>query len=376
MFECVQIITPSVVADKVSPKDVAVSTTRIFTFATAASFQNATSFETYWTADTGTTSSSVTLTPTWTTNGNQGTLISASFPQISTVAGTALIKVVGVNAGNSAIKSDFMSIKVYAQPTAITLSKSTCSVQLCDLVVTVVPAYVSMSSKLKLTHSTGSEAIFSPSAVTAGTMTMQLRSLLLGTYTATVSVDGTDYASPTASLTTTDPGPIKVCFMFLSGFGDYGWTYSHNTARLALEKEYSGAIVTSYKQYIPEPPFGANVNAGTASMDANTKKCYDAFKAFADEGCGLIIGTSFGYMDVMLNLSLSYPSNIKWLHISGYKTSSTLSTGFARMYQTRYLAGLVAGGQLALEPTPTCIAYVAAFSYIAEVVRQVNDDPT
>ena len=130
---------------------------------------------------------------------------------------------------------------------------------------------------------------------------------------------------------------------------------------------FSGAVETSYVAYVPEPEFGADISTGLAGQGPNMLKCYNAFKKLADEECDLIVGTSFGYMDVMQNLSLVYPASTKWLHISGYKTSPTMSTGFARMYQTRYLAGVIAGGQMALESNPTCIAYVAAFDFIAEV---------
>ena len=41
------------------------------------------------------------------------------------------------------------------------------------------------------------------------------------------------------------------------------------------------------------------------------------------------------------------------------------------MYQTRYLSGIVAGGQLALDENPSCVAYMAAFP-IPQVIRQLN----
>jgi basic membrane protein A len=85
-----------------------------------------------------------------------------------------------------------------------------------------------------------------------------------------------------------------------------------------------------------------------------------------EERCDLIAAASFGFMDGMVECAAAHPGT-KMLHISGYKTLDNLSTGFIRIYQARFLSGIVAG----MMTTNNTIGYVAAFP-IPEVVRGIN----
>jgi basic membrane protein A len=80
----------------------------------------------------------------------------------------------------------------------------------------------------------------------------------------------------------------------------------------------------------------------------------------------MIFATSFGYMDGMYEVAQEFP-DIYFEHCSGYKTADNMSTYFGRIYQPRYLSGLVAGK---MTKTNT-IGYVAAFP-IPEVIRGIN----
>jgi basic membrane protein A len=80
----------------------------------------------------------------------------------------------------------------------------------------------------------------------------------------------------------------------------------------------------------------------------------------------VIFTTSFGYMDPTLEVAQEFPDVI-FEHCSGYKTADNMATYFGRMYQPRYLSGLVAG-----EMTESnIIGYAAAFP-IPEVIRGIN----
>ena len=64
---------------------------------------------------------------------------------------------------------------------------------------------------------------------------------------------------------------------------------------------------------------------------------------FIGQGYNVIFGTSFGYMDDMLALADEYP-DVVFEHISGYKANDTnFGNTFGRMYEPRYLSGMVAG---------------------------------
>lgn len=75
-----------------------------------------------------------------------------------------------------------------------------------------------------------------------------------------------------------------------------------------------------------------------------------------EEGCNIIFGTSWGYMDTMEALALEYPDVI-FSHGTGYKSNgSNMNNYFGRIYQARYLSGIAAG----LKTETNLVGYVAA----------------
>lgn len=140
---------------------------------------------------------------------------------------------------------------------------------------------------------------------------------------------------------------LKVAVVYIGVPGDAGYTYQHDQGIAALEAEL-GITVTRLEN-IPEG------SESTATFDQ-----------LAAEGYNLIFGTSFGYMDPMLEVSGKYTDKC-FLHATGYKTSPNLGTYFGAAEEARYLSGIAAG---AASPTGK-LGYVAAFP-IPEVVRGLN----
>jgi len=146
-----------------------------------------------------------------------------------------------------------------------------------------------------------------------------------------------------------DSNDVKAAFIYVGPPGDAGWTWAHDQGRSCAEEE-TGAT-TSYVESVPE---------GTADF-ANYAR------DFIDQGYGAIIGTSFGYMDAMEALASENP-DVVFDHVSGYKNNgSNFGNTFGRMYEPRYLSGIVAGSAT----TSGQIGYVAAFP-IPEVIRGIN----
>jgi simple sugar transport system substrate-binding protein len=86
----------------------------------------------------------------------------------------------------------------------------------------------------------------------------------------------------------------------------------------------------------------------------------------AAQGHGLIVATSFGYLEPALRVAAEFPQ-VKFEHAGGWKTAPNLNTYNARYYEGRYLAGLVAGAM-----TRSGIAgYVAGFP-VPEVIQGIN----
>ena len=86
----------------------------------------------------------------------------------------------------------------------------------------------------------------------------------------------------------------------------------------------------------------------------------------ARKGYSVIFGTSYGYMDPMLKVAKDFP-DVKFLHCSGYKNGPNMVNYFGRIYQARYLTGMVAASMTKSGK----LGYVAAFP-IPEVIRGIN----
>ncbi len=85
-----------------------------------------------------------------------------------------------------------------------------------------------------------------------------------------------------------------------------------------------------------------------------------------EQDCKIIIANSFGFGEAVTAAAEKNPE-IYFLHATGVGHGKNLSTYFGRMYQIRYLSGIVAGMQTETNE----IGYVAAFP-ISEVNRGIN----
>ena len=102
--------------------------------------------------------------------------------------------------------------------------------------------------------------------------------------------------------------PLKIAFAYVGPVGDGGWTFAHDNARKALEKEYGDKIVTSFVEKVPE------------SADAER-----VFRDLVGQGNKLVFGTTFGYMEPMLKVAADH-KDIKFEHATGYKTAENMRT--------------------------------------------------
>ncbi len=143
--------------------------------------------------------------------------------------------------------------------------------------------------------------------------------------------------------------PLKVAFAYVGPPGDGGWTFAHDNARKALEKEFGDKIVTSFVEKVPE---GADAER--------------VFRDMVGQGNKLIFGTTFGYMEPMLKVATD-SKDVKFEHATGYKQADNMRTYDSRTYQGAYMAGVIAGG---MSKTGT-IGVVGSIP-IPEVIRNIN----
>lgn len=141
---------------------------------------------------------------------------------------------------------------------------------------------------------------------------------------------------------------VKVAFVYVGPVGDYGYSYAQDQGRKYLEKNMSN-VKTTYVENVPE-----------------TADCVSVFMNLAKNGNKIIVGTSYGYMDYMLQVAKSFP-NVVFEHCSGYKSSTNMGTYFNRDYQARYLSGMVAGKYT----KSNTIGFIAPFG-TPEVIRNID----
>ncbi|TIX38418.1 MAG: BMP family ABC transporter substrate-binding protein, partial [Mesorhizobium sp.] len=91
-----------------------------------------------------------------------------------------------------------------------------------------------------------------------------------------------------------------------------------------------------------------------------------AFERLAREGCKLIFGTSFGFMDAEVKVAKKFPK-VMFEHATGYKTGDNLGIYNARFYEGRYVLGQIA----AKESKAGVAGYIVSFP-IPEVVMGIN----
>lgn len=141
---------------------------------------------------------------------------------------------------------------------------------------------------------------------------------------------------------------LKAGFVYVGPVEDAGWTKAHDLGRIEMEK----------LEYVEPSVFVESVPEGAEAVRVITE--------LVESGCNMIFTTSFGYMDPTLEVAKKYPE-VHFHHCSGYKTNENMTNYFGKMYQAKYLAGIVA----AKMSKTGKLGYVAPFP-IPEVVRLIN----
>lgn len=141
---------------------------------------------------------------------------------------------------------------------------------------------------------------------------------------------------------------VKVGFVFIGTGNDAGYTYAHEQARRYVEETLG--VETIYQENVSDSD-----NSSVAVM-----------QSLIDQGCNVIFANSFGFMEYVHEMALEHPDVI-FLHCSGYLDADNMLNYFGRIYQPRYLSGIVAG----MKTETNKIGYVAAYP-IAEVIRGIN----
>ena len=172
----------------------------------------------------------------------------------------------------------------------------------------------------------------------------------------TDTTDTTETTDATDSAQVTD---FKVGAIYINSKNDTaGYTFAHHNGittamkNLGLSPETNLVIVDE----VPE----------------DKEAVLSAIDTLVGEGCNIVFGISFGYIDAMEEAAAEY-QDVIFSHATGYKSNETnFNNYFGRIYQARYLAG-VAAGLKSLEMENNNLGYVAAHgTAYAETCSGIN----
>jgi basic membrane protein A len=109
---------------------------------------------------------------------------------------------------------------------------------------------------------------------------------------------------------------------------------------------------------------------------SETAEAERVMQRMVDEGAGLIYATSYGYLDLALQVAKKNP-NVTFMHCLGNKLAANLGTYSANMWEAAYVAGVVAAmtskentqfGFVTSHPVPPVLWMVNAFALGAQSV--------
>lgn len=139
----------------------------------------------------------------------------------------------------------------------------------------------------------------------------------------------------------------KVGVLLTGTIDDESWSQSHYEGMEQAAAKLN--LLVRYEEKVPE-----------------NETCLALIEELIEDGCEIIVAASFGYGTYMKTAAEKYPE-IYFFHASGTGYADNFTTYFGRIYQVRYLSGIVAG----MQTETNQIGYVAAFP-IDEVNRGIN----
>lgn len=139
-----------------------------------------------------------------------------------------------------------------------------------------------------------------------------------------------------------DMEDIKVGVLYISDPADgSGYSYTHDLGILGMQSNLDLSDEQIERKIVD---------------DADTEGTRTAIEECISDGCNIIFATSWGYMEVTAEMAEKYPE-IYFSHGTGYLSNGTnFNNYFGRIYQPRYLSGIVAG----MNTVSNKIGYVAA----------------
>ena len=152
----------------------------------------------------------------------------------------------------------------------------------------------------------------------------------------------TDTAETTAAAAGIAKEDIKVGVLYISDPAEgSGYSYTHDLGIQGMQENLGLSSDQIVRKIVDD--------SDAQATEASIRECID-------EGCNVIFSTSWGYMETTAAMAEEYPE-IYFSHGTGYMSNGkNFNNYFGRIYQARYLSGIVAG----MNTKSNLIGYVAA----------------
>ncbi len=152
----------------------------------------------------------------------------------------------------------------------------------------------------------------------------------------------TNTAETTAAAAGIAKEDIKVGVLYISDPAEgSGYSYTHDLGIQGMQENLGLSSDQIVRKIVDD--------SDAQATESSIRECID-------EGCNVIFSTSWGYMETTAAMAEEYP-DIYFSHGTGYMSNGkNFNNYFGRIYQARYLSGIVAG----MNTKSNLIGYVAA----------------
>ena len=135
------------------------------------------------------------------------------------------------------------------------------------------------------------------------------------------------------TLSYTAKHPFKAAFIYGGRITGSRWTADHDKGRLRLEEVYDGTVITRYFEECTDQ----------ASFE-------EAIKEASEWGADAVFTTSPSMINDALRAAIEY-KDLKFLNCSVNLAHQAVRTYYVRMYEAKFLSGLIAGSAAAADGT-------------------------
>lgn len=148
--------------------------------------------------------------------------------------------------------------------------------------------------------------------------------------------------------TTSDSNNVTAAFVYDDVAKGVSFINSHERAREEMEEKYEWLETRQ-------------------SYEVEVEGSEDVFRQYAEDGVDIVFGNTFGYQDVLAQLSQEY-TDVRWENCAGFQTTDNLGLFYTNQEEARYVLGKAAA---MLMDEGQALGYIGSFP-ISLTKRNIN----